>query len=147
MRRTGYGWATFFIDNHKTFRKIGYIRITISLILIKYMYNCLTFKSCGLTGPAGPLLVIKIGPKLAGHINTLNTWRLILFSVKIADSSEEGNAKNGNIVEAYEYLVRNVYPVGASVARKRCIQRKGSEICCERYFKKKKSKACSFQFG
>ena len=32
-------------------------------------------------------------------------------------SSEEGDAKNGNLVEeAYEYLVRNVYPVGASVS-------------------------------
>ena len=49
----------------------------------------------------------------SGHINT---WRLILFSVKMADSSEEGDAKSGNLVEeAYEYLVRNV-PGGASVA-------------------------------
>ena len=34
----------------------------------------------------------------------------------MADSSEEGDAKSGNLVEeAYEYLVRNV-PGGASVA-------------------------------
>ena len=39
----------------------------------------------------------------SGHINTSNTWRLILFSVKMADPSEEGDAKNGNLVEeAYE---------------------------------------------
>ena len=23
MRRTGFGWATFFIDNHKTFRLVA----------------------------------------------------------------------------------------------------------------------------
>ena len=84
-------------------------------------------------GLAGPILVTKsglAGPKMtpkfvqlsqnwSGHINTLNTWRLVLFSAKMADSSEEGDAKSGNLVEeAYEFLVRNVYPVGASVARK-----------------------------
>ena len=31
------------------------------------------------------------------------------MAVKMADSSEEGHAKSGNLVEeAYEYLVRNV---------------------------------------
>ena len=36
--------------------------------------------------------------------------------MKMDYSREEGDAKNGNLVEeAYEYLVRNVYPVGASV--------------------------------
>ena len=35
----------------------------------------------------------------------------------------------GNLVEeAYEYLVRNVYPVGASVARKRCIRKKAQKF-------------------
>ena len=58
----------------------------------------------------------------------------------MADSSEEGDAKNGNLVEeAYEYLVRNVYHVGASDAYKRKAQKfvvRGGEM----YFKKKKKK-------
>ena len=67
----------------------------------------------------------------------------------MADSSEEGDAKSaGDLVEeAYEYLVRNVYPVGASVARKRCIRRKAQKFVVkdgEMYFKKKKGKVCSF---
>ena len=70
----------------------------------------------------------------------------------MADSSEEGDAKSaGDLVEeAYEYLVRNVYPVGASVARKRCIRRKAQKFVVkdgEMYFKKKKKKkgkVCSF---
>ena len=56
-------------------------------------------------------------------------------------SSDEGDAKNGKLVkEAYEYLVRNVYPVGASVALKRCIRRKAQKFVVrggEMYFKKK----------
>ena len=52
--------------------------------------------------------ICPVNPKL---VNTMNTWRLILFSVKMADSSEEGDAKSGDLVEdTYEYLVRNVYP-------------------------------------
>ena len=58
----------------------------------------------------------------------------------MADSSEEGDAKNGNLKEeAYEYLVRNVYHVGASDAYKRKAQKfvvRGGEM----YFKKKKKK-------
>ena len=66
----------------------------------------------------------------------------------MADSSEEGDAKSaGDLVEeAYEYLVRNVYPVGASVARKWCIRRKAQKFVVkdgEMYFKKKKKgKVC-----
>ena len=72
------------------------------------------------------------------HINTLNTWRLLFFSVKMADSSGEGDAKNGNLVEeAYKYLVRNVYPVGASVARKLCIQRKAQKFVLKGTFKRR----------
>ena len=45
---------------------------------------------------------------------------LILLYVKMDYSSGEGDAKNGNLVEeAYEYLVRNVYPVGARVGYRR----------------------------
>ena len=66
----------------------------------------------------------------------------------MADSSEEGDAKSGDLVEeAYEYLVRNVYPVGASVAHKRCIRRKAQKFVVkdgEMYFKKKKGKIWSF---
>ena len=84
----------------------------------------------GEIGPAGPILATKSGPagpkmmpkfvrliqNWSGHINTSYTWRLVLFYVKMDYSSEEGDAKNENLVEeAYEYLVRNVYPVGASV--------------------------------
>ena len=69
--------------------------------------------------------------------------------MKTADSSEEGDAKCRDLVEeAYEYLVRKVYPVGASVARKRCIRRKAQKFVVkdgEMYFKeKKKGKVCSF---
>ena len=43
--------------------------------------------------------------------------------MRIDYSSEEGDAKNGNLVEeAYEYLVRNVYPVGASVCSVGCLE-------------------------
>ena len=41
--------ATSSVD--KTFRLVGYTMITISLILIKYMYNCLTFKSVNGVAP------------------------------------------------------------------------------------------------
>ena len=77
----------------------------------------------------------------------MNTWRLILFSVKMADSSEEGDAKSGNLVEeAYEYR-RNVRG-GCKRSMQATHTKKGSEICCERYCKKKKKgKVCSSQFG
>ena len=92
---------------------------------------------------------VRLIQNWSGQINTSNTWRLILFSVKMADSSEEGDAQNGNLVEeAYEYLVRNVYPVVASVSRKRCIRRKAQKFVVrggEMYFKKKKKgMVCSF---
>ena len=64
----------------------------------------------------------------------------------MADSSEEGDAKSGDLVEeAYEYLVKKVYPVGASVAHKQCIRRKAQKFVVnggEMYFKKK-GKVCS----
>ena len=44
------------------------------------------------SGPAGPIMTpkfVRLIQNWSGHINTLNTWRLILFSVKMADSSEE----------------------------------------------------------
>jgi hypothetical protein len=63
----------------------------------------------------------------------------------MADSSEEGDAKSGNLVEeAHEYLVRNV-PGGRKRSTQAMHAKKGSEICCERYFKK--GKVCSFQSG
>ena len=117
--------------------------------------------SGGKIDPAGPILATKSGPagptmtpkfvrfiqNWSGHIDILNTWRLILFSVKMADSSEEGDAQSGNLVEeAYEYLVRNV-PGGGKRSTQAMHTKKGSEICCEKYFKKKKGKVCSFQFG
>ena len=46
-----------------------------------------------------------------------------------------------------EYLVRNVYPVGASVARKRCIRRKAQKFVVkggEMYVKKKKKLGARF---
>ena len=65
----------------------------------------------------------------------------------MADSSEEGDAKSGDLVEAaYEYLVKKVYPVGASVACKWCIRRKAQKFVMnggDMYFKKK-GKVCSF---
>ena len=80
----------------------------------------------------------------SGHINTLNEWRLILFSVKMANSSEEGDAKSGSLVEeAYEYLVRNV-PVGASVARKQCVQRKAQKFVVKGTLRRRRAR---FQFG
>ena len=76
--------------------------------------------SGGKIGPAGPILATKSGPagpnmtlkfvrliqNWSGHLNTSYTRRLVLFYVKMDYSSEEGDAKNGNLVEeAYEYLV------------------------------------------
>ena len=61
------------------------------------------------SGPAGPKMTpkfVRLIPNWSRHINTFNTWRLTLFSVKMANSSEERDAKNGNLVEeAYEYFV------------------------------------------
>ena len=37
---------------------------------------------------------VRLIQNWSGHINTLNKWRLILFSVRMADSSEEGDAKS-----------------------------------------------------
>ena len=54
---------------------------------------------------------VRLIQNWSGHINTS---RLVLFYVIMDYSREEGDAKNGNLVEeAYEYLVRNVYPVSA----------------------------------
>ena len=50
--------------------------------------------------------ICPVNPKL------VRARRLVLFYVKMDYSSEEGDAKNGSLVEeTYEYLVRNVYPV------------------------------------
>ena len=57
---------------------------------------------------------VRLIQNWSGHISTSYKWRLVLFYVKMDYSSEEGDAKNGNLVEeTYEYLVRNVHPVGA----------------------------------
>ena len=64
----------------------------------------------------------------------------------MADSSEEGDAQSGNLVEeAYEYLVRNV-PGGCKCSMQAMHTKKGSEFCCEKHFKKR-NMVCSFQFG
>ena len=43
---------------------------------------------------------VRLIQNLSGHINT---WRLVLLYVKMDYSREEGDAKNGNLVEeAYE---------------------------------------------
>ena len=67
-------------------------------------------------GPVGPILANKrpkiMTPKFvranqnwSGHITR---GELISFFLKMADSSEEGDAKSGDLVEeAYEYLERN----------------------------------------
>ena len=78
----------------------------------------------------------------SGHITPGTGGALISFFLKMADSSEEGDAKSGDLVEeAYENLVKKVYPVGASVAREQCIRRKAQKFVVkggEMYFKKKK---------
>ena len=69
-------------------------------------------------GPAGPNMTpkfVRLIQNWSGHINTSYTWRLVLFYVKM-------DYLNGNLVEeAYEYLVKNVYPVavGASIGYRR----------------------------
>ena len=115
-------------------------------ILTHAVENC--HESGRKIGPGGPILATKSGPagpkmtpkfvrliqNWSGHINTSNTWRLVLFYVKMDFSSDDGDAKNGNLVEeAYEYLVRNVYPVGTSVQHASdAYTKEGSKICCER---------------
>ena len=49
---------------------------------------------------------LSVNPKLVRAHKHLER---VEMNVKMADSSEEGDAKSGNLVEeAYEYLVRNI---------------------------------------
>ena len=86
------------------------------------------------SGPAGRKMTpkfVRLIQNWSEHINTFNTWRLILFSVKMAYLSEEGDANSGDLVEeAYEYLVRNV-PGGGKRSTQAMHTKKGSENCCE----------------
>ena len=64
--------------------------------------------SGGKIGQAGPNMTpkfVRLIQNWSGHINTSYTWRLVLFYVKMDYSSEEGDAKNGNLIEeAYETM-------------------------------------------
>ena len=87
---------------------------------------------------------VRLIQNWSGHINTSNTWRLVLFYVKMDYSSDEGEAKNGNLVEeAYEYLctlwVLQAYNTHIRRKAQKFVVRGG-----EMYFKKKKGKVCSF---